>query len=218
MVRELRKRKSRVNYASLLQDEDENEAGPSNQHRNQPEPEKTGAGSDFEPEKDAEGEDDDGDADERMSPEYPSEDEVPQTPVRAGKKTNKKKAKTIPSTPGPRQASQGGSLPNIHHRHRALPIFKRDGKVERLKSRPKLFQPPEVVPTNSWSDSGVVSERIGKAWGYNVGSGPLWEMLEDRGWYKESVCSYESEEEAFRRPRVHHDVNVPEGWQILSEQ
>ena len=214
MVRELRKRKARINYASLLDDEDENEAGPSGLHQVQQEAEGIG-GSDFEPDQDAEGEEDEGD--EPMPPEYPSEDEVPQTPVRAGKQKSGKRAKSTTTTPGPRQMSQGASFPSIHHRHRALPIYKREMKVERLSSRPVLFQEQKTVSTNSWTANGVIADRVGKAWGYNVGSGPLWEMLEDRGWYKEAVFGEEGEDEASRRPRVYQELKLPEGWQIVDE-
>jgi len=54
-----------------------------------------------------------------------------------------------------------------------------------------------------------------KSWAYNVGPGPLWELIEDRGWFKEAAPTGETE--AHRRPRVYRDVRVREGWEVLSE-
>lgn len=206
MVRELRKRKSRPNYASL-DDEDAPEPGPSHQ-----------AGSDFELDRDAEAEDDNEDV--QMSIDQQSDDEIPRTPSRPSRKTpaGKKKAKSVISTPGPRQASQTISTPSIHHRHRALPIYKRRENVERLSSRPELFRHAEIVSTNSGSSNGTILDRVGKAWGYNVGSGPLWDLMEDRGWYKEAGCGVINEQEASRRPRVYQDVKIVGDLGILSRE
>lgn len=213
MVRELRQRKSRPNYAALMQGEEENEAGPSKPRQKSKVIE---IGSDFEPEKDVEA-----DEDVHMSPGRSSEDhdEAHAIPTRQGKKTTKKRGKSVPSTPGPRQVvSHAGTLPNVHHRHRALPIYNREGKVERFKTRPRLFKPGDIIQTNGWAENNVIADRVGKAWGYNVGPGPLWEMLEDRGWYKEAMSCGDDVEEMLRRPRTHQTVRVQENWCILNEQ
>ena len=112
-------------------------------------------------------------------------------------------------------------IPSVHHRHRAVPIFFRSGRVERLESAPELFKPPTVTGTNNFTFSPLVQDRVNKAWGYNIGSGPIWELLEDRGWYKEAIeDGVEVEKEAKRRPRVHVDVDVGVGvekiWEVLN--
>jgi transcription factor C subunit 6 len=107
--------------------------------------------------------------------------------------------------------------PSVHHRHRAVPLFSRIGRVERLVAPPTLFGISKVIPTNSFTQNPKVTDRLNKAWGYNVGSGPLWELVEDRGWYKEAVETVNAEEsEANRRPRVYNGLRVRNGWQILN--
>jgi transcription factor C subunit 6 len=108
--------------------------------------------------------------------------------------------------------------PSIHHRHRAVPLFRRDGRAERLKQKPELFKAPSVVMTNGISDDKVM-ERVSKAWGYNVGPGPLWEMAEDRGWFKEAeLLGKGGDTEAERRPVVHRAVQVKNGWETLTKE
>lgn len=106
--------------------------------------------------------------------------------------------------------------PSVHHRHRAVPLFSRIGRVERLSSPPILFGPSTTVPTNNFTHSAQVTDRVNKAWGYNVGAGPLWEMVEDRGWFKEAESGGDMETEATRRPRVHRQLGVKAGWQVLN--
>ncbi|KAH8106919.1 hypothetical protein BXZ70DRAFT_915612 [Cristinia sonorae] len=222
----LRKRTSRPNYAALadiegLEDEDEPSAAePFN--ITGPQEEDDASGSDFAPDQpdgdeDAEGEDEieevpddveNGDAFEDM----PSDnDEFPEvgTPDNARvMRASKKRKKPIP---------KGVTIPNVHHRHRAIPIFHREDQIERLGKRPRLFGEPEIVPTNSWSfNDGITNNRVSKALGFNVGPGPLWELLEDRAWFKESFDHIDQMDEAYRRPRVHEDVQIPIGWEILS--
>jgi transcription factor C subunit 6 len=107
--------------------------------------------------------------------------------------------------------------PSVHHRHRAVALFSHNGRVERLEYSPPLFGPPRTIPTNSFTHSSIVTDRMNKAWGYNVGSGPLWELMEDRGWYKEALedCP-EVEKEANRRPRVHGGIVRRGGCEILT--
>lgn len=110
--------------------------------------------------------------------------------------------------------------PSIHHRHRAIPLLLSPKRVERLKSPPKLFCAPQITATNNLTFNDSVQNRVNKAWGYNVGSGPLWELLEDRGWYKEATVEKgaEVEKEADLRPRVYADVRVQDRWEILSHE
>ncbi|KAF9450261.1 hypothetical protein P691DRAFT_774066 [Macrolepiota fuliginosa MF-IS2] len=108
--------------------------------------------------------------------------------------------------------------PSVHHRHRAVPLYRRDGRVERLRQPAELFKEPTVMMTNSVI-SGKVMERVNKAWGYNAGTGPLWEMAEDRGWFKESKRpGNDGDADAQRRPLVHHNVRVKNDWQILTKE
>ncbi|KAF5357771.1 hypothetical protein D9756_001159 [Leucocoprinus leucothites] len=108
--------------------------------------------------------------------------------------------------------------PSVHHRHRAVPLYRREGRVERLRQPPELFKSPSIVMTNG-VDQDRVLERLNKAWGYNVGPGPLWEMAEDRSWFKEAkIAGNGGDTEAERRPLVHRDVRVKNGWKILTKE
>ncbi|KAF8641671.1 hypothetical protein AX16_009848, partial [Volvariella volvacea WC 439] len=78
---------------------------------------------------------------------------------------------------------------------------------------------------NSITKSARITDRVNKSWGYNVGNGPLWQLVEDRGWYKEANtdngiggddATEREESEAQRRPRVYADVVVKDGWEVLS--
>lgn len=109
--------------------------------------------------------------------------------------------------------------PSVHHRHRAVPLFSPVGQVERLVAPPALFQPPKTTVTNNFTLNSSVSNRVNKAWGYNVGPGPLWELAEDRGWYKEALNTDDTDQkETTRRPRVYNDVSVQGGWEILNTE
>lgn len=126
---------------------------------------------------------------------------------------------SAPSTP-PRVAKMY-ALPNpsAHHRHRAIPVFFRKEVVERLDEPPSLFKEPHIVPTNSMTAGRSITERVSKAWGFNVGAGPVWQIMEDRSCYKESIGSGTApEKESLRRPRVYQNVSVRPGWQLLSNQ
>ena len=108
--------------------------------------------------------------------------------------------------------------PSVHHRHRAVPLYSRSGRVERLASHPSLFRPYDVVMTNNFTHNAKVTDRVNKSWGYNVGWGPLWDLVEDRGWYKEAIEGVpDIDTEANRRPKVYKEVQVKDGWEILNE-
>ena len=107
--------------------------------------------------------------------------------------------------------------PSVQHRHRAVPLYSREGRTERLTVRPSLFEPSSLTLTTSFTERPKVSERVNKAWGFNVGYGPLWDLAEDRGWYKEAnTTGNNTDTEAKRRPRVYPDLRVPDGWEIMS--
>lgn len=113
-----------------------------------------------------------------------------------------------------RQSLQPLGTPNYNHRHRPVPIYTKEGPVERLTKPPVLFGRDEIAMTNSWG-TPVVGKRVSKSWGYNVGPGPLWELLEDRGWFPEAIQGPEGETDASRRPKVHDDI--PAGsYEILA--
>jgi transcription factor C subunit 6 len=108
--------------------------------------------------------------------------------------------------------------PSVHHRHRAIPLYSREGCTERLTMRPSLFEPSSLALTTSFTvERPKVLERVNKAWGFNVGNGPLWDLAEDRGWYKEAITTgNNTDTEAKRRPRVYPDIHVQDGWEIVS--
>ena len=73
--------------------------------------------------------------------------------------------------------------------------------------------------TNNFTQNSQVTDRVNKAWGFNVGWGPLWEMVEDRGWYKEAVEGVDGmDNDAYRRPRVYGSLSVRGGWEILDKR
>ena len=149
--------------------------------------------------------------------------------------------------------------PNIHHRHRPVPLFSGPTatapastsgptpaamlRVERLRHAPLLFAPNETIPTNAYASSPLLTRRVGKAWGTGIGVGPVWQIVEDLGWFREaeklkpgaapeqhadgeaavveptSEQEQEQEQEPVyderrRRPRVYADVVPPEGWAV----
>ncbi|KAF9268824.1 hypothetical protein L218DRAFT_533061 [Marasmius fiardii PR-910] len=107
--------------------------------------------------------------------------------------------------------------PSVHHRHRPVPLFNLPNtKVDRLLSPPKLFEEPRTEETNGFTSHPRICDRVGKSWGYNVGPGPLWELVEDRSWFKEA-CMDETKERR-TRPRVHDHISVKGGWKILSRE
>jgi transcription factor C subunit 6 len=110
-------------------------------------------------------------------------------------------------------------------------------RVERLQRAPLLFAPNETTPTNAYASSALLTRRVGKAWGAGVGAGPVWQIVEDLGWYREAeklkpgaALEQQVSEEAAamepasaqapvydeckRRPRVYADVVPLEGWAV----
>ncbi|KAI6031550.1 hypothetical protein BKA83DRAFT_26764 [Pisolithus microcarpus] len=153
----------------------------------------------------------------------PSKGKSKQRPHRQSLKT--RGVVTPTPTPGPcLPAMRLGKMyalpnPSAHHRHRAIPIYHRKDQVERLDRPPVLFNEPKIAFTNSMTVDQPLTERIGKAWGYNVGPGPVWELLEDRSCFKESVRSnWDPRQEASRRPRVYQGLSVRPGWMVLDYQ
>jgi hypothetical protein len=109
--------------------------------------------------------------------------------------------------------------PSVNHRHKAIPIFREVDEVERLIREPILFGDNETIGTNNFTYSSRLTDRLNKAHGYNVGAGPLWDLLEDRGWYKERVRRGEQlSAEAMRRPRVYDGINIYCNYSIMNER
>lgn len=109
--------------------------------------------------------------------------------------------------------------PSVHHRHRAVPLYTRTGRVERLESKPVLFKAPKITMSNNFTQNVKVSDRVNKSWGYNVGPGPIWELVEDRGWYKEAVENVpDMDRDANRRPKVYKNVLIKSDWEVLNKR
>jgi transcription factor C subunit 6 len=237
MARSLRPRKEPKNYAAMVDIGDANDDNTSIPAVEVLEVDAS-SGSDFEM-ADAGNEHEDHNDDENLSgdelsmefedPDAASDEESHQKRKGKGKATGNRTTKTLPKAnarPGRLRPAtrQSFSLPNptVHHRHRPMPLFDRSGNVEQLLEEPVMFRPPSITTTNGFTSSKLTRDRLSKAWGFNVGSGPLWELLEDRGWYKETCrvtsSSPEPEKEALRRPHVYQNVRLKDGWKILTKE
>ena len=133
---------------------------------------------------------------------------------RQGKvKPENAEATTVSRLRKPKEKMYALPNPRVHHRYRF------EGRTERLTVLPSLFETSCLTLTSSFTERPIVSERVNKAWGFNVGYGPLWDLAEDRGWYKEAqaiTTGNNTDTEAKRRPRVYPDIRVQDGWEILS--
>ena len=247
MTRQLRLRKARPSYAELAGFEDEppdageNHAGPSTLFEaDEKELEPAPGDEDEDGDEDQDAQYDVEEADELDDEVYGKPTKVirrtaaasaststksrTKRPAVKGKGTGKAKAESAEGTTTivgqirrPKGKMYALPTPSVHHRHRAVPLYSRGGRTERLTVRPSLFEPPSLTLTSSFTERPKVSERVNKAWGFNVGHGPLWELAEDRGWYKEAINTGNNTDiEAKRRPRVHLDVPVQDGWEIMS--
>ncbi|OBZ65716.1 Transcription factor tau subunit sfc6 [Grifola frondosa] len=217
MTRQLRSRASRPNYAALLQDYADDEAGPSKQTFYEED-----SGSDFAPDtaEDKVGQDDHDDLEldedveeDTIAPlvRYPSTSERENSIVasisvsdatrkRPSKSQRKKSVALVPGLSRP-SARQMYALPSIHHRHRAKGVYQRVGQTQRLTQRPRIFRNDMTTPAKTWASNAAVTDKINKSWGYNVGPGPLWELMEDRAWFKEMLVDEDQSEEKHLRPR-----------------
>ncbi len=251
MTRQLRPRKSKPDYASIAGFDNNDDAGTSAvpklavedevESGSDFEPLKPGAetagDAEFDEDEDAKFdglEEEDENTVMRYDPAAVLALPVPSTGVSAppptpSTKKGKGKAKAVsqrPSvTPSPALTTkrQQYSLPtpSVHHRHRAVPLFTDSTRVERLTSPPNLFEPNHVVWTNNFTSSAKGTDRVQKAWGYNVAEGPIWELVEDRGWYKEGFRDPTPSDEigeVKRRPRVYQSVRVKDGWEVLTRE
>lgn len=120
-----------------------------------------------------------------------------------------------PHRPG---VSVAPNLPSKDHRHRPNGLWAPPSDVYRLVSPPVPFSKSEVVRTNS-ADHPAVMERVKKAWANSSGTGPVWELLEDRAFFKEEWSDYVLTSRKGRklRPVVFPTVKVQQ-LKILSRE
>ena len=241
MARQLRSRASRPNYAVLsgYQDLDDDGAGPSNA-REYIEEDDSGSEFELDTAHDQQAQDDAEDVALEEPEDEPEDaaDSTPATSRRRGKaaarqsslaglesaSVGRRRKSAAPKTPAKRSATaapglthpsnrQQHALPSYHHRHRSVGIHQKGGKTERLVKAPELFEPESTALTTAWGVNNVVTDRVNKSWGYNSGPGPLWDMIEDRGWFKEA-CSSPATTEAERWPRVYERLPLGD-YQVL---
>jgi len=81
------------------------------------------------------------------------------------------------------------NLPSKDHRHRPNGLWAPPADVYRLLLPPTPLSKPEVIRTNS-ADHPAVMQRIKKAWTHSSGTGPVWELLEDRAFFKEEWIDF----------------------------
>jgi transcription factor C subunit 6 len=243
MPRQLRARTSRPDYASLaaIGDEEDLKISPSKPSFD----EDADSESDFAPDKLSQDvpEDLQNDTEDLLEVDEEEAGEAPkraknQTPTTAGSRPishlpsitgakpsrkSRQKSQSAQASASKMSAPRAAKMyalpnPSVHHRHRAMPVLLRKEKVERLDAPPALFNPPTIVSTNSMTSEQFLTDRISKAWGYNVGPGPVWNIMEDRSCFKEALEGEENPiNESFRRPRVHQSVEVRSGWTVLNE-
>ncbi|KAF9053300.1 hypothetical protein BJ165DRAFT_1383711 [Panaeolus papilionaceus] len=248
MTRQLRPRKNRPSYAALVEfgddDDSELQQQPKTKTKTKSVAVEEDSESDFEQERE---EALDGDVEASVEDDVMEED-TDDEPVRPAKRARisqvKKKAATpkakgkAKATPSKSRASTStqdavtptavrGSkrqmyvlpAPSVHHRHRAVPLYSRSGQAERLTTKPSLFAPSSQTLTNGFTHNAKITDRVNKAWGYNIGAGPLWDMAEDRGWFKEAITTGDDvDTETKRRPMVYPDIPVMAGWTYLSKE
>ncbi len=130
--------------------------------------------------------------------------------------TGRRSVALLPGGLAHSSSRQMNALPSLHHRHRSMGICGKQGKIERLRKAPVPFEEGATVQTNAWACNSTISDRVNKSWGYNVGPGPLWELLEDRTWFKEAAGSSRTTERELR-PRVHERIATGQ-LQVLSSE
>jgi transcription factor C subunit 6 len=219
MSRGLRRRTSRPDYAAILAyGEGDSEDADNMQHQTTiADPDSQ---SDFAPENEPNLIDDgelsplsDNDDDENKDI---TDTDSPSATNKNPLKKSKGKKRPMVATPEKPRRHADSVLPSVHHRHRAIPLYQKKGAVERLSKKPRLFKNSELTHTNSWGSSRTVSTKVAKAWGYNVGPGPLWELLEDRGWLSANVECTQATEESKRRPRVYSQMRIQPAWEAIT--
>ncbi|VDB82779.1 unnamed protein product [Peniophora sp. CBMAI 1063] len=221
MGRSLRARTNVTNYAALLDvgdDHDDAHSGPS-----KPPPDDD-PGSDFAPGGDAPSDAEHEEDYTEMKLASSLSSPIPSTKTKAkGKaKAEKTPKEALPADPGPFERPFNRQMytlpqPSVNHRHKAVPVFRHAAPIERLTCAPRLFGENTTVPTNAYTSSQPVTERLNRALGYNISAGPLWELIEDRGWFKEGNWANDHPgTEASRRPRVYTGITIYAQWSTLA--
>jgi transcription factor C subunit 6 len=152
--------------------------------------------------------------------------------LRGGPKSQKQGAKVVKTTPStlgtqnllsvsrPHRPgiSVAPNLPSKDHRHRPNGLWAPPSDVHRLLSPPIPFLKSEVIRTNS-ADHPAVMQRVKKAWANSSGTGPVWELLEDRAFFKEEWIGYvlSSRKGRILRPVIFPTVEVQQP-RILSRE
>ncbi|KAJ8517201.1 hypothetical protein ONZ45_g5601 [Pleurotus djamor] len=223
MSRSLRPRKSRPQY-NLLAGGVDDEAGPSRISD-------ADSGSDFTPElppAQSQHESDHAqaldDSDIDIDPPKPQNVVLSTTTTKSTRRVKKSTATPKPTGKGSAGGLPGASrrhmyvlpVPALHHRHRPPPLYYVQLQTLRLTKSPELFKPVSLTPTNSFLYSQGIARKLGKAWGHSVGAGPVWELLEDRAWYKEGDQG--NPLEGHRRPKVYPALTVKQGWEVLDPE
>ncbi|KAG8758062.1 hypothetical protein FRC14_000856 [Serendipita sp. 396] len=109
----------------------------------------------------------------------------------------------------PQPQRLGQSARNIkpkEHRYRPDSIWSSKSDTLRLSRRPQPFNPPFLVPTASTSDPRI-AYRVKKSWMYSVGPGPCWELIEDRGFFKEEYIGTMAGTGRITRPLVYSETS-----------
>ena len=109
--------------------------------------------------------------------------------------------------------------PAPDHRYRSGPLYRHSRETKRLLLPPTPFQEPTLKDTNNWTVNPNITDRYSKASGYNIGPGPLWQLIEDRSWWKESRNDGDDKgSDGSRRPRVYAQVQLENDMSIVDEQ
>ncbi|KDQ33097.1 hypothetical protein PLEOSDRAFT_1073426 [Pleurotus ostreatus PC15] len=230
MTRSLRPRTSRPSYSLLAGLDGDDGDGPSQVL------EEMDSGSDFAPAqedpnksstKDIDASDSDGGASD-VSVENPEIVRITKLVRPAANKGKMKQSAPRASVVAPTASSSVGGLlgtarrhmytlpaTRAQHRHRAPPLFIQAGATLRLTKAPELFEEPSVTETSAFNYSPEIARKLGKAWGHSIGPGPVWDLLEDRGWFKEAQPGDITE--SSRRPRVYRDLKITNSWEVLDD-
>ncbi|QRV99561.1 WD domain, G-beta repeat protein [Ceratobasidium sp. AG-Ba] len=196
MARKSTRKKTQVSYVEMVVD---TQPEPGRRLRKGNESVKD---SDFEAEKEPEEEEEDVESAEESPPSSPP------TPVSNSgsdlepdaQPSTKENRKSIPSTTS--KLPRRSSIREMNARARPCPTFFPDPAV-RLSSLTGLFEKQTVKKIPGERDSKSTRKYRDNV-GMNVGVGPVLELSEDLGWYKEKGA-------AETRPRVYVDVKLQEG-------
>lgn len=119
---------------------------------------------------------------------------------------------------GPRNGSQDAGnhpVPSHDHRYRPTIAFLTPQLTKRLTQPPQPVFAPILVSTENGSNNPAVLDRATRAWAKSYGSGPTWELIEDRCWYKES---FQKAGRCSPRPLVHTALENKVHWADLDSK